>query len=46
MADAEQPSSLSYRDAGVDIEAGNALVARIRDAVARTTRPEVRGGIG
>jgi len=46
MADAEQPPSLSYRDAGVDIEAGNALVARIRDAVARTTRPEVQGGFG
>lgn len=37
---------LSYRDAGVDIEAGNRLVDRIRGAVARTARPEVQGGIG
>ncbi|MEE4279590.1 MAG: phosphoribosylformylglycinamidine cyclo-ligase [Halieaceae bacterium] len=39
-------SSLSYRDAGVDIDAGNRLVERIRGAVARTARPEVQGGIG
>ncbi len=37
---------LSYRDAGVDIEAGNRLVDRIRDSVARTRRPEVLGGLG
>ncbi len=41
-----QPSSLSYRDAGVDIDAGNALVERIKPAVARTRRPEVLGGLG
>ncbi len=37
---------LTYRDAGVDIDAGDALVERIRPAVGRTTRPEVVGGIG
>jgi phosphoribosylformylglycinamidine cyclo-ligase len=38
--------SLSYRDAGVDIDAGNELVERIRPAVARTMRPEVLTGLG
>jgi phosphoribosylformylglycinamidine cyclo-ligase len=39
-------SSLSYRDAGVDIDAGNELVRRL-GAVARTaTRPEAMGGLG
>lgn len=38
--------SLSYRDAGVDIDAGAALVDRIGPAVARTQRPEVLAGIG
>jgi phosphoribosylformylglycinamidine cyclo-ligase len=37
---------LSYRDAGVDIDAGNALVERIKPAVARTKRPGVLGGLG
>ena len=36
----------TYAAAGVDIEAGDAAVARIRDHVASTTRPEVLGGIG
>lgn len=39
-------SSLSYKDAGVDIDAGNALVDRIKGSVKRTRRPEVMGGIG
>ncbi len=39
-------SSLSYRDAGVDIDAGNTLVERIKPAVARTRRPEVLGSLG
>lgn len=39
-------SSLSYKDAGVDIDAGNALVNRIKSAVKRTRRAEVMGGIG
>lgn len=43
-ADAQGP--LSYRDAGVDIDAGNALVERIKGAVGRTKRPEVMGNLG
>ena len=39
-------TSLSYRDAGVDIDAGNELVDRIKPAVARTMRPEVLTGLG
>ena len=38
--------SLSYRDAGVDIDAGNALVERIKHVSRRTARPEVLGGLG
>ena len=38
--------SLSYKDAGVDINAGNELVERIKPEVKRTTRPEVIGGLG
>ena len=45
-----KPSSsavpLSYRDAGVDIDAGDELVERIKPAARRTLRPEVMGGIG
>ncbi|THF61468.1 phosphoribosylformylglycinamidine cyclo-ligase [Pseudothauera nasutitermitis] len=37
---------LSYRDAGVDIDAGDALVDRIKPLARRTMRPEVLGGIG
>ena len=39
-------SSLSYRDAGVDIDAGNRLVDRIKPLAARTQRPGVLGGLG
>jgi len=39
-------ASLSYRDAGVDIEAGDALVEQIKPFAKRTMRPEVLGGIG
>ena len=42
----EQKQSLSYKDAGVDIDAGNALVENIKGAVKRTNRPEVMGGLG
>lgn len=42
----DKQSSLSYKDAGVDINAGNALVSKIKDVVKRTHRPEVMGGIG
>lgn len=37
---------LTYKDAGVDIDAGNDLVERIRPLVGRTMRPEVLTGIG
>ncbi len=37
---------LTYRDAGVDIEAGDALVERIKPFAAKTMRPEVLQGIG
>ena len=42
----ETPTSLSYRDAGVDIDAGNSLVERIKPYARRTLRPEVMGGLG
>ncbi|MFS1539832.1 MAG: phosphoribosylformylglycinamidine cyclo-ligase [Candidatus Phlomobacter fragariae] len=38
--------SLSYKDAGVNIDAGNTLVERIKGAVKETRRPEVMGGLG
>lgn len=37
---------LTYKDAGVDIDAGNELVERIKPHVSRTTRPEVLAGLG
>lgn len=39
-------AGLTYRDAGVDIDAGNALVDAIKPAVAATQRPGVLGGLG
>ncbi|MGC4088210.1 MAG: hypothetical protein QM756_09980 [Polyangiaceae bacterium] len=44
----QKPSSvnLSYKDAGVDIEAGDNLVERIKGVAKRTTRKEVLGGLG
>ncbi len=44
MTDSKRP--LSYRDAGVDIDAGNALVKRISPIAKRTRRAEVMGGLG
>jgi phosphoribosylformylglycinamidine cyclo-ligase len=43
---ARPPDSISYRDAGVDIDAGERLVARIKPFAERTLRPEVLAGIG
>lgn len=40
------PLNLSYRDAGVDIDAGNQLVEDIKPLIAATQRPEVIGGLG
>lgn len=37
---------LTYKDAGVDIDAGNELVERIKPLVRRTQRPEVLAGLG
>ncbi|MGH8166512.1 MAG: phosphoribosylformylglycinamidine cyclo-ligase, partial [Woeseiaceae bacterium] len=37
---------LTYKDSGVDIDAGNALVERIKPLVARTSRKEVLAGLG
>ncbi|MDO4681570.1 MAG: phosphoribosylformylglycinamidine cyclo-ligase [Lautropia sp.] len=45
MADT-QGKGLSYRDAGVDIDAGDALVERIKPLAARTRRPGLLSGIG
>jgi len=42
----ETRSGLTYREAGVDIEAGAELVERIRPHAARTSRPEVMAGLG
>ncbi len=44
--DASSSPSLSYRDAGVDIDAGNALVERIKPLAAATRRPGVLAGLG
>ena len=38
--------SLSYRDAGVDIDAGSALVEKIKSTAKKTTRPGVLSGLG
>ena len=40
------PAGMTYRDAGVDIDAGNEVVERIKPLVRRTMRPEVLGGVG
>jgi len=39
-------SGLTYRDAGVDIDAGDELVERIKPVVKKTMRKEVLAGIG
>jgi len=39
-------NAMSYRDAGVDIEAGDALIEQIKPFAKRTMRPEVLAGIG
>jgi phosphoribosylformylglycinamidine cyclo-ligase len=41
-----KPAPVSYRDAGVDIDAGDALGERIKPFAKRTLRPEVLAGIG
>ena len=46
MPEQKPQKPLSYRDAGVDIDAGNALVERIKRSVASTNRPGVTGSLG
>ena len=46
MADWMADNKLTYKDAGVDIDAGNELVERIKPLVADTRRPEVISGLG
>jgi phosphoribosylformylglycinamidine cyclo-ligase len=49
MTSTDKPSTqsgLSYKDAGVDIDAGNELVNRIKSVAQRTRRPEVMAGLG
>jgi len=42
----QETGGLTYRDSGVDIDAGNQLVARIKNKVKATRRPEVLSGLG
>ncbi len=42
----DKKSALTYADAGVDIDAGNALVERIKPAASSTKRPGVMDGLG
>jgi len=42
----DKKTSLTYKDAGVSIETGNALIDRIKPHAKRTKRPEVLGNIG
>jgi len=42
----QETEGLTYRDAGVDIDAGNRLVEQIKPLVRATARPELLGGIG
>src|SRR5450759_3208072 len=44
--DMSETSGISYRDSGVEIDAGDALVERIKPLVKRAQRPEVLAGIG
>ena len=43
---APTPTPLSYKDAGVDIDAGDALVERIKPLAKKTMREGVMAGIG
>ncbi|MBL4762064.1 MAG: phosphoribosylformylglycinamidine cyclo-ligase [Gammaproteobacteria bacterium] len=46
MKNSSSKVGLTYRDAGVDIDAGNTLVERIKPIVKETQRPETLGGLG
>ncbi len=45
-SDTSSTDSLTYKDAGVDIDAGNSLVDRIKSVAANTRRPEVMSSLG
>ncbi|UYV39316.1 phosphoribosylformylglycinamidine cyclo-ligase [Rhodobacteraceae bacterium D3-12] len=42
----DKKNGITYAEAGVDIDAGNALVERIKPAAKRTARPGVMSGLG
>ena len=46
MTQSSHPTPLSYKDAGVDIDAGDALVERIKPLAKKTMREGVLAGIG
>lgn len=46
MSETHGKNGITYADAGVDIDAGNALVERIKPAAKRTNRPGVMSGLG
>jgi phosphoribosylformylglycinamidine cyclo-ligase len=46
LSTSDRSKSLTYRDAGVDIDAGNKLVENIKPFAKKTLRPEVLAGIG
>ncbi len=46
MEESKPHNHLTYKDAGVDIDAGNALIERIKSTAKRTKRPEVLAGLG
>ncbi len=46
MTTPKNPPPLTYRDAGVDIEAGDALVEALKPIAAKTARPGVLAGLG
>ena len=46
VSTSDRSKSLTYRDAGVDIDAGDALVENIKPFARKTMRPEVLAGIG
>ncbi|MDX8382001.1 MAG: phosphoribosylformylglycinamidine cyclo-ligase [Ghiorsea sp.] len=46
MSNQPHKQQISYADCGVDIDAGNAFVGRIKNAVTSTMRPEVLAGLG
>jgi phosphoribosylformylglycinamidine cyclo-ligase len=46
VSDTEQPTSITYAEAGVDVEAGDKAVELMKASVRLASRPEVLGGLG